>query len=170
MSDRPDAAAIFDLLALIANPRDFKVRLREFGQAIDAAEAAQMKLIADRAAFAEHETQARAALAKERAEIDERHDAVRVAEGLLAERQEQVAEQERAWRNLGEPEMVTRGLQNPSAPAIAKARASYRSGNRDGTGRVPFIKQDADRRDVGGEPFPAHTTLTRDVSGDRDHA
>ena len=59
---------------------------------------------------------------------------------------------------------VASGFRNPSAPPIAKARASFKAGNREGTGRVPFLKQDgADRLDVSGEPFPGHVSLTRDV-------
>ena len=155
---------LFNLLALLADSRGFKRSLQGLHRAMVAADEAEKQLAGKVTAFAEHEAAARAALIKRENEIDERMAAVAAAEGMLSMRQADVAAQEIAWRNLGESAEVASGFRNPSAPPIAKARASFKAGNREGTGRVPFLKQDgADRLDVSGEPFPGHVSLTRDV-------
>jgi hypothetical protein len=143
----PDGFAVFEqMLKLIADPQSFAKRMGELKRSIEAVADGEAKLAVDRAAFQEHERTVRAELQTERAAVDKRKLAVQAAEGMLSEREARIAALEKAWHNIGEPDDVRRGFQDPAVPALEKARRAH------GIGRMGF----------DGGSFPQGTSLTRD--------
>jgi hypothetical protein len=153
--------AVRDLVALAIDPRAVKRHLRQLHDALAAVDAAQRKLVEDRAAHDEY-------LAKTRAEIEEqRNMAARIwetaqaAERSIAER-ERRTELEKAWSGLrppGQPpEMFGTISRSPAFTGleVAKYAAAH-------DGRLPEHPDAADSVRTGndGEPFAEHTTLTR---------
>lgn len=148
----PDAfAALFNLLALIADQRAFKARLNGLSRALEAVTSGEKKLAQCRAAFDAHEASARAELEKERAALRKRQVAVEIAEGELIERREWIIANEAKWRNAGETDdLVLRGVRAPERSPIQKARAAHRAA----------AEQPVHSGFDGGE-FPAGVTITR---------
>jgi hypothetical protein len=90
----PDAfAALFNLLALIADQRAFKTRLSGLSRALEAVTSGEKKLAAARAAFDAHEASARAELGKREQAVRAREVAASVAEETLREHQADLVKQ-----------------------------------------------------------------------------
>jgi hypothetical protein len=151
----PDAVAtVQNLIALIVDVKGCKSRLRAQHDALAAVTAAQAKLAADRAAFAEYEKKTRAEISEEVVALQKRRAAVHEAEGSLDERHKFIAELERKWHNLGESDEVIRGFKSPELGAIEKARRAH-------VARTGFD---------GIAEFPPEVSLTHDVNPDDERA
>jgi hypothetical protein len=158
----PDAYAVLvDLLALVADAKAAKRRLRELRQAEAALVAARGEL--DDAQL-EHEVKwakDRAELEAERAAVQKRALAVAAREASVEARHQTIAKLERAWRNLGEPESVISGFQAPEFSAIEKARRAHRGVvEHDDLAPSQAESPAGVRFDRHGQAFPADTTLT----------
>jgi hypothetical protein len=97
----PEAAAfttLTDLLAVIADPREHKRRLRGLHEALVAADAAQRQLLSAQSEFAVHEEKTRAQLKEREAAVRAREVAVSVAEQTVHERQADLVAQGAALR------------------------------------------------------------------------
>jgi hypothetical protein len=97
----PEAAAftaLTDLLAVIADPREHKRRLRGFHEALTAADAAQRQLLSAQSEFAVHEEKTGAQLKEREAAVRAREVAVSVAEQTVHERQADLVAQGAALR------------------------------------------------------------------------
>jgi septal ring factor EnvC (AmiA/AmiB activator) len=161
-----DFAAVANLLALVVDMRSCKARLRSLHDALAATSAAQAKLDAERAAFAEHEAATRAALAKREAELDELQvelaNIKTAREFSLRDREQRIADLERIWAFAGETdEDVRRGIRAPQFSALAKAKAAFGiSADQAVTPPTPPLRP-AFLDDTNGIPFPDHVTVTR---------
>jgi hypothetical protein len=147
----PDAFSTFaDFLRVIADPKLFRERLAEFDRREKAALAIEQKSNATRAKNDEHTNAVNADLEKRAAVVREREAAANTAGWHLAEREKRIRELEAQWKFVGEGELVIRGFQAPEFSALEKARQFH-----------------ASREGTTGEPFPEHTTVTRQVEAVR---
>jgi hypothetical protein len=91
----PEAAfrAAFDLIALAADPRAFKARLRGLHEALSAVDQAHKKLVAAQSEFAVYEEKTRGKLGEREAAVRGREVAASVAEETLRERERGLIEQ-----------------------------------------------------------------------------
>jgi septal ring factor EnvC (AmiA/AmiB activator) len=172
----PDAFAVLaDLLALIADPRSAKQRLRALHDSLAAVSEGEKRLAAKAAEFAEHERKTRGELERRAAALEEQAAALASVrdrrEFDLADREERIAELERQWRFVGEDDDVRRGFRAAQFSGLMKARAAYGVAA-DAVVATPapppirpsFLQTDDDaRRDVSGLEFPASTTVTRSM-------
>jgi hypothetical protein len=159
-------ALVENLLTLVTDQVAVKRRLHALHDALAAVDVAQRELAAERTKFTADQTAARAALSRQENDLDERSAAIAVAEGLLSMRAQRIAELELEWKFIGEPDLVKSGLQNPLyGTPLEKAKRAFGISADALTApaslRPAFLNHDADRLDVGGEPFPAHVSLTR---------
>ena len=91
----PEAAfrAAFDLIALAADPRAFKARLRGLHEALSAVDQAHKKLVAAQSEFAVYEENTRGKLGEREAAVRGREAAASVAEETLRDRERGLIEQ-----------------------------------------------------------------------------
>jgi hypothetical protein len=123
----PDAFTVaFNLIALAADPREFKKKLQGLHRALTAVDEGMARLAADRAEHDRAIAAERAELAAERDALMKRRVDVHQAEASLAERREYIIKKEAAWKNLGEPDEVIRGFQSPQYSPLEKARRAHR--------------------------------------------
>jgi hypothetical protein len=96
----PEAAfrAAFDLIALAADPRAFKARLRGLHEALSAVDQAHKKLVAAQSEFAIYEEKTRGKLGEREAAVRGREVAASVAEQTVHERQADLVAQGAALR------------------------------------------------------------------------
>jgi hypothetical protein len=147
----PDAFSTFtDFLRVIADPKSYKERLAEFDRREKAALATEQKSKATLAKNDEHTNAANADLEKRAAVVREREEASGTREWHVAEREKRISALEAQWKFVGEGELVIRGIQAPEFTALEKARQFH-----------------ASREGTTGEPFPADTTVTRQVEAVR---
>jgi hypothetical protein len=115
----------FAMLTIIADAKAFGAKLRSLQEHQAAAAAAAAELITARSTFEQETASTRAELAAERGALDKRRLAVHEAEGLLAHREAVIRKLELAWRNIGEPDTVISGFQDPERSALHKARRAH---------------------------------------------
>ena len=91
-------SVLTDLLAVIADPREARKRLRGYHEALVAADAAQKRLLSAQTEFAVYEEKTRGKLGEREAAVRAREVAVSVAEQTVHERQADLVAQGAALR------------------------------------------------------------------------
>jgi hypothetical protein len=169
-SDTPGAltppvnAAALDIalhfIAVAADPREARKRLKGYYEALTAADAAQKNLVAAQTEFALFEERTRRELTDRAASLRKRELKIAADEGALEQRHEDIARLESAWKNLGEPESVRSGFQSPEFTALQKARRAH--GQSAADGELPLTETALTASGFDGGEFPPDVTLMRE--------
>lgn len=145
--------AVRDLIGLITNASACETRLISLRQKHSAIRSTQKKLDAERAAFDAYRTEETAKLEQEKKSAADVWATVRSREQALEAREDQAREDRRNAREAGggyQPRNRSADDDGWTAPAGS------------GMGRT-FTERRTVRHDDLGQPYAAHTTLTRTV-------
>jgi hypothetical protein len=143
----PDGFSIFGhMLAMIADPKAFGLRMAELTRSLEAVADGEAKLAADRAAFDQHERTTRAELEAGRADLQKRREQVSADEGMLRHH-ERVVRERGEWFDA--QQRASSDFQPPAGSTVT----------RDPAPREVLRSQ---RNAPDGTPFPGHTTVTCD--------
>ncbi|MFY9771034.1 MAG: hypothetical protein WAK04_12470 [Xanthobacteraceae bacterium] len=158
-----DFALAFNLIALAADPRGFKKKLQGLHRALTAVDEGMARLAADQAAFEKFKAKELGAIAEEKATATKRLLRAQEEERSIEQRREVIDKLERAWAGLrlpGEPPEMF-GSISRAEPYSAVAKARYAATHDGALPDHPDAAIDSVRTGNDGEPFVAHTTLTR---------
>jgi phage shock protein A len=158
-------------LALIADTKAFKSRLRGLHQALAAVSEGQAKLTADRAEFEQEAAKERAEIAAARDKVtkaeeaaQDKYDHVKEIVENFEAREQRISKLEDQWRFAEETDpLVLKGLRAPEhGPGISKARRAFGLDDHPSIdNEEPAVESHLSREFSDGTPFAPHTTVTR---------